>query len=224
VKARPVTGLDPDGALADNVQRLVAVRLDELCRFMPRAADPREVAALHDMRIAAKRLRYLLELFAPLFGGYATTAAKRTKELQDLIGEIHDCDVTLPRVEGLIVELRERDADEVLRLAAGAPDLDPTLVAGAPHAEAFRGLETMAVYLRARRRLLFGHFLELWTDLQRQGFAARLAFAMTERAPVVPAPARAPGAPAVPVPPTASSPGANGAGAGSHVPSPWPAP
>ena len=31
-------------------------------RFMPRAADPREVVALHDMRIAAKRLRYVLEL------------------------------------------------------------------------------------------------------------------------------------------------------------------
>jgi CHAD domain-containing protein len=35
------------------------------------AADPREVEALHDMRIAAKRLRYILEITEPCFGEYA---------------------------------------------------------------------------------------------------------------------------------------------------------
>jgi hypothetical protein len=207
MKARAVHGLDPDGPLADNVERLVRVRLDELCGFMPKAADPSKVTALHDMRIAAKRLRYLLELFAPLFGPYAATAAKRTKELQDLLGEIHDCDVTLPRVEGLVEEMREHDAAEVRRLAGAAADLDPALVARAPHADAFRGLGTMAVYLRARRELLFERFLAMWTELQRHGFAARLAFAMTERAPA-------------PEPATSSSHGGNGSGPDSTVPSP----
>jgi hypothetical protein len=45
VKARRVKGLDPDGALADNAERIVRVRLDELCGFMPAAADPAEVVA-----------------------------------------------------------------------------------------------------------------------------------------------------------------------------------
>ena len=206
MKARRVHGLDPEGPLADNVERIVRVRLDELYGFMPKAADPRHVEALHDMRIAAKRLRYVLELFAPLFGAYAETAAKRARELQDLLGEIHDCDVTIPRVEELIEELRVRDALEVRALAGDAEELDPALVAQAPHAEAFRGLESLAVHLRARRLLLFERFGELWTSLQRQGFAARLAFAMGERAG------------------TPRSHGDNGRGAGSHVPSPWPAP
>ena len=39
-----------------------ATRLDELCSFTPRALDPEQVKALHDMRIAAKRLRYVLEV------------------------------------------------------------------------------------------------------------------------------------------------------------------
>jgi hypothetical protein len=137
--------------------------------------------ALHDMRIAAKRLRYLLELFAPLFGPYAVTAAKRVKDLQDLIGEIHDCDVTLPRVEALVEELRAHDADVVRERAADADDLDPALVPTAPHADAFRGLEAMVVFLRARRALLFGRFLELWLELQRAGFRSRLEFALGER-------------------------------------------
>jgi hypothetical protein len=181
VKARRVKDVDPDGPLADNVQRIIAVRLDELCSFMPRAEDPGKVRALHDMRIAAKRLRYLLELFAPLFGPYAVTAGKKVKDLQDLLGEIHDCDVTLPRVQGLIEELRERDADEIRRRAGDAADLDPELVASAPHSSGYRGLESMVVFLRARRALLFERFLELWLDLQRAGFRPRLEFALGER-------------------------------------------
>jgi hypothetical protein len=226
MKARHVDGLEPDGPLADNVERLVRVRLDELCEFMPRAADPDKVKALHDMRIAAKRLRYLLELFSPLFGSYAATAGKRTKELQDLLGEIHDCDVALPRVEGLVAEMREEDAVVVRGLAGDAEDLDPALVARAPHAEAFRGLETLAVHLRARRLLLFERFLAMWTDLQRQGFAARLAFAVSERADAAPAPEPRADPPSAPEPP-AETPFAH-RGNGTHperpLPSSWPAP
>ena len=81
---------------------------------MPKALDPAQVEALHDMRIAAQRLRYILELTAETcFGAYAETGAKRARELQDLLGEIHDCDVMLPRVAGLetaTAHLRERRA------------------------------------------------------------------------------------------------------------------
>ena len=107
MKARKVRGLEPEGTLADNAERIVRVRLDELQSFIPRALDPTEVVALHDMRIAAKRLRYVLEVTAETcFGPYAETALKRTKDLQDLLGEIHDCDVQLPRVLERLEELR----------------------------------------------------------------------------------------------------------------------
>src|SRR5512132_2171170 len=108
------------------------------------------------MRIAAKRLRYILEIGAePCFGPYAATAAKRVKEIQDLLGELHDCDVQLPRVLALADELRAADAAEVQRLAGPADDLEPAKAAGTTHAQAFRGLQTLAVFLAARRALLF---------------------------------------------------------------------
>jgi hypothetical protein len=182
VRARAVKGLDPDATLADNLERIVATRLDELCSFMPRALDPERVKALHDMRIAAKRLRYILEVAAePCFGPYATTAIKRTRDLQDLLGELHDCDVQLPRVRALQDELRAADALEARARAADAPDLDPTLASGTPHAEAWRGLETLCIYVEARRGLLFERFLELWRELEREGFQARLRYAIGER-------------------------------------------
>jgi CHAD domain-containing protein len=182
MKARRVKGLDPGMPLADALERIVRVRLDELCSLAPRALNPRKVEASHDLRIAAKRLRYILEVGAePCFGPYAATAAKRAKALQDLLGELHDCDVQLPRVLALADELRAVDAREVRRLAGPADDLDPAKAAGTTHAEAFRGLQTLAVFLQARRALLFERFGELWTGLEREGFRARLEYAIGER-------------------------------------------
>src|SRR3954466_9733157 len=175
MKARSVKGLDPAGTLTDNAERIVRVRLDELQSFIPRALDPDEVTALHDMRIAAKRLRYILEVTAEsCFGPYAETALKRTKELQDLLGEIHDCDVQLPLVMQRMAQLRAADARTARgRAPASADDLDPKYATRTAGARAWRGLETMAVYLEARRALLFERFLELWTRLERGGLPAR---------------------------------------------------
>ena len=184
MKARRVKGLDPDGRLADNVERIVRVRIDELHSFVPAALDPANVEELHDMRIAAKRLRYVLEHTEHCFGPYAATGTKRARDIQDLVGEIHDCDVALPRVLELIGELRGEAAAEVRARAGDAKDLAPRLVADAPNADAYRGLESMAVYLEARRALLFDRFLDLWTQLSRDGFRARLEFAISERAPL----------------------------------------
>jgi CHAD domain-containing protein len=173
VKARKVKGLDPAAPLADNAERIVGVRLEELTSFMPKAAEPHEVKALHDMRIAAKRLRYVLEVTGPCFGPYATKAVKLVKDFQDLLGEIHDCDVQLPEVAAFLQELMDADA-----AAAGA---DPRDLARVPSRRAYAGLVALQVHLRARRRALFEDFLELWHDSERKGFASRLAFAVAER-------------------------------------------
>ena len=139
MKARRVKGLDCDGSLGDNAQRIVATRLDELCAFVPRAFDPAQVEALHDMRIAAKRLRYVLEVTESCFGPYAPEAGKRTKELQDLLGEIHDCDVLVPRVLEIVGEQRNAAVADVVHRAGDAKDVDPALAAVHEGREAWRG-------------------------------------------------------------------------------------
>jgi hypothetical protein len=173
VKARSVKGLDPTAPLGDNAEKIVRVRLDELTSFMPKAADPAEVVALHDMRIAAKRLRYILEVTGHCFGPYAAGAVRMVKDLQDLLGEIHDCDVQLPEVAAFVEELVREDV-----AAAGESPKD---LAKTPNRRTYAGLVGLQVHLRARRNALFGQFLELWRDYERKGFAARLAFALSER-------------------------------------------
>jgi len=184
VKARKVKGLDPDEPLGDQLERIVRVRIDELVTFMPRAADPGEVAHLHDMHIAAKRLRYILEIAEESFGPYATTASKRIKELQDLLGEIHDCDVQVPETVAFAERLLAADAAALREAAGDASELDPGLLKTAPHARDHAGLAALQAHLRARRLLLFDRFGELWGDYERKGFRARLEYAVGERADV----------------------------------------
>lgn len=100
MKARKVKGLDPDEPFAEAARRIARVREEELRSFWPATRDPDAVEALHDMRIAAKRLRYVLELAAPALGDDAPARAKQARELQDVLGEIHDCDVMLPLLDG----------------------------------------------------------------------------------------------------------------------------
>jgi CHAD domain len=178
MKARKVKGIDPTGSLAESALRIVAVRLDELRSFSTAVRDPAAVTELHDMRIAAKRLRYILEMTAPALGPAARQGAKDARKLQDALGEIHDCDEFAPRVEAHIARLRAEDT-AVVRAAAGARsrDLDPAAVRDAPNRLLYRGLETLDVYIRARRQVLYSRFLREWERLE----ADRLGPALLDR-------------------------------------------
>jgi hypothetical protein len=173
VKARPVKKLDPSRSLGENAARIVQVRLDEMVALAPRALDGKRKAQ-HDMRIAAKRLRYVLEVTGFCFGRPADTARRRARDLQDILGEIHDCDVMLPRVRKHLEELQQSDAEVVRAKADKAPDLDPRLAAHAPHRTAYRGLAVLAVYLQARHRLLDDRFVAFWKRQEETGTWVRL--------------------------------------------------
>jgi CHAD domain-containing protein len=101
VKARGVEGLDPAAPLRDNAARIVRTRLAEICSLAEPALDPAAATAQHDLRIAAKRLRYVLEVTGPCFGAEADAARKAARQLQDVLGDIHDCDVMLPLTDGI---------------------------------------------------------------------------------------------------------------------------
>jgi CHAD domain len=181
MKARPVKKLDPSRPLGENAARIIQVRLDEMQSFAPRALAGK-TRAQHDMRIAAKRLRYVLEVTGFCFGRPADTARRRARDLQDILGEIHDCDVMLPRVRGHLEQLQRGDAKNVRERAGSAPDLDPRLAAHAPHRTAYRGLDVLAVYLEARRELLSDRFIAFWRRQEETAERARREAEDAERA------------------------------------------
>jgi CHAD domain-containing protein len=130
VKAREVPGLDPATPLRPNAALIVLARLDELRSLAPAALEPKAAEAQHDMRIAAKRLRYALEVLAPCFGPEAEAARDAAKRLQSVLGEVHDCDQMLPAVwgiESLRASLRERREARFAEFRDLWQEISPTL-------------------------------------------------------------------------------------------------
>lgn len=169
MKARKVPGLEPDGTLAANTGRIIAVRLAELRDLAAPAMEADAATAQHDLRIAAKRLRYVLEATGPAVGEDGRRGAKAAKALQGVLGDLHDCDVTLPRIGRHAAALIDADAEAVRRQAKAEPEAARTLAPRARHRTAYRGLAVLAVHVQARRALLFDRFVALWDEQRDDG-------------------------------------------------------
>jgi len=83
-------------------------RLKELEKLSESLYQPFEIESLHDMRIAAKRLRYALELFQQCWGRSLQTFAKNAARMQTALGEVHDCDVWIESLGKYISQARKQ--------------------------------------------------------------------------------------------------------------------
>ncbi len=77
------------------VRRAVAKRLRRVGERIARLESVDDAAGVHAARIAGKKARYDLELVEGAIGQPATDALARLKRLQELVGEVHDCDVRM---------------------------------------------------------------------------------------------------------------------------------
>lgn len=169
MKARRVKRLDPRDPLIENAARIVRVRMDEVRSLGPPALEIENEVEQHDLRIACKRLRYVLESTGFCFGKPADAARRAAKDLQGILGDLHDCDVMAPRVEGHVARLRAEDATALRERAGDVEGLRPALVADAPNRTAYRGLSLLMVDVAARRALLFDLFRESWGEIEQAG-------------------------------------------------------
>ena len=85
-----------------------ALSSDGLLRYAAAIREPDRASDHHAMRIAAKRLRYTLEIFAPLFDDGLKAELKVLKRLQEALGNLHDCDVWIERLPVFLEEERAR--------------------------------------------------------------------------------------------------------------------
>lgn len=73
----------------DSIQQ----KLDDFLSYDDVVNQPERVDELHAMRIAAKRLRYTLEIFSSLYPDQLKSTIQIMRKMQDGLGSIHDCDV-----------------------------------------------------------------------------------------------------------------------------------
>ena len=67
--------------------------------FQQSLKNPEDRLRHHAMRIAAKRLRYTLEIAKPVYSPALEEILTAVKRVQTLLGEIHDCDVWQEHLE-----------------------------------------------------------------------------------------------------------------------------
>lgn len=92
-----------------------AIILDRLKEFEKRSEGlfrPFDVEALHDLRIAAKRLRYAIEVLGPCFSPSISIHAKRAARIQTALGDLHDCDSWIETLGKEIVLARKEKSEE----------------------------------------------------------------------------------------------------------------
>lgn len=87
-------------------------RLKELEKLSSGLFLPFEIETLHDMRIAAKRLRYAIELFQQCWRRSIGSYAKRVARLQTALGDVHDCDVWIESVGREIINAKKQKQHE----------------------------------------------------------------------------------------------------------------
>jgi CHAD domain-containing protein len=109
-RAREVPGFDCEEPFAAAAARVVEVRAVEVFAHSQDVLDVDEVEHLHDMRVATRRLRAALEVFAPCFPRKRhRKALKRVKELADALGERRDRDVAIESLQALLTETPKSD-------------------------------------------------------------------------------------------------------------------
>ena len=81
--------------------------------------DTRDIERVHDMRVASRRLRAVLEIFAPCFPRSEFESVLRdVKQLADALGERRDPDVHIAALEEFSKALLPANRPGVARLVA----------------------------------------------------------------------------------------------------------
>jgi CHAD domain-containing protein len=109
---------------------------------------------LHAMRIAAKKLRYTLEILEPLYPAGLSTSLQAARKTQQLLGEIHDCDVWIEFIPHFLEKELQR------------------MNAFYGHAGPFHFIEPgLGYFLENRKKMrieLHREFLKCWQKWRRQ--------------------------------------------------------
>ncbi len=140
-------------------------QLDRLLQYQDSLSDPEDRQRHHAMRIAAKRLRYTLEISKPLYPSRLDVFVEAVKNIKSLLGDVHDCDVWIEHLDDFTARQRKR----AIRLFGHAGRL----------ARLRPGIEYLREDRRRWRQTVFGELVDFWADLEKRRFWDELIAAVS---------------------------------------------
>ncbi|HPJ26014.1 MAG TPA: CHAD domain-containing protein [Synergistaceae bacterium] len=153
--------------LRDRARSMLVLRLEELLALEYVLGSPDFFEGHHDLRIAVKRLRYTAELFRPLLEEErGKNCIKNLKELQTLLGNLHDLDVWKEMLPLFLEDERERTLEYYGHLRC-FPQLE-------------KGLTLLEEHVSGRREALFEEAGKLWKKLEENAFWKELYLVFEE--------------------------------------------
>ncbi|MBO0777754.1 MAG: CHAD domain-containing protein [Ktedonobacteraceae bacterium] len=182
-KAKAITGLNPAAPTGKNARKIALGRLEELYARSSAVDQPYALQELHDLRIAAKRLRYTLEIFADELPAGCEAVVSELTQIQDELGQLHDSDVLIALLRLCLGSqenpLPERALAQLQRSTARSfvwPDMVVELLdrSVAPSAEQRYGLEQLLRKQQQTRTEQYQTFRRHWYRLQEQDFRRQL--------------------------------------------------
>jgi CHAD domain-containing protein len=134
----------------------IARRLGKLLSYEGWVHNPDAIAEHHSIRIAAKKLRYTMEVYGPIYRRSLKKLLSRIKKIQEILGDLHDCDVWIDTV--MVMLVKERLTSQA---TTGRHDMRVSKVTRYKHFLAEREKERKILYLR---------FVRFWDSLGRSRF------------------------------------------------------
>lgn len=143
----------PPSSIARGIPTMAAFRISSRLAAMqsyePWLHHTDAVAEHHAMRIAAKKLRYTMEVYGPVYRNGLKKPHAAAKNLQQILGDLHDCDVWIDHVTRLLLYERGR-----MRSKKKGPDTAT--------------LASLRLFLKDReqeRERIHRHLVQYWQEL-----------------------------------------------------------
>jgi hypothetical protein len=181
-KAKPIKGLDPQAPTGQNARKIARVRLEDLYSWESYVDNPYHILELHNMRIAAKRLRYTFEVFEDVLPEASKPIVEELVKIQDELGTLHDTDVMIALLRLCLGSQETVSLVDFARSSAKihqgkekslvAPDLVASLLdpAASPSTEERYGLELFLQNQEQLRDTQYNTFRQHWYALQARDF------------------------------------------------------
>jgi putative phosphoesterase len=137
----------------------ISFKLDDFLALENWVHIENEVLKHHEMRIHAKKLRYTMESFAQLYKNKLSEEIEKIKTFQDILGEMHDCDVWTQYIPKFIQETNAKIKLEQKKTG---------------NTKTENSLLNFLNYVKGKRKEHYLEFVRLWDENKNKDFFVQL--------------------------------------------------
>jgi putative phosphoesterase len=137
----------------------ISFRIDDFLSMENCVYLENEILKHHEMRICAKKLRYTMESFAPLYKDKLAKEIETIKAFQDVLGEMHDCDVWSEYIPKFNQEINDKIKSKPKKKTDNVLEL---------------GLLNFLSFVKEKRKEHYAQFVNLWDENKKTGFFVQL--------------------------------------------------